>query len=69
MTTAGTAAPPQAKKRKLGRRLPLARAAAASSGVNRGELLFLALATCYCNDLYREAEKLGIDVREVNVEA
>jgi organic hydroperoxide reductase OsmC/OhrA len=39
------------------------------SGVNGGELLFLALATCYCNDLYREAEKLGIDVQEVNVEA
>ena len=22
----------------------------------RGELLFLALATCYCNDIYREAD-------------
>lgn len=31
------------------------------SGVNGGELLFLALATCYCNDLYREAER-GITV-------
>jgi organic hydroperoxide reductase OsmC/OhrA len=39
------------------------------SGVNGGELLFLALATCYCNDLYREAANLGIDVREVDVEA
>ena len=29
------------------------------SGVNGGEFLFLALATCYCNDLYREAAKLG----------
>ena len=29
------------------------------SSVNGGELLFLALATCYCNDLYREA-KSGI---------
>jgi organic hydroperoxide reductase OsmC/OhrA len=27
------------------------------SGVNGGELLFLALATCYCNDLYREAKE------------
>jgi len=26
------------------------------SRVNGGELLFLALATCYCNDLYREAK-------------
>ena len=25
------------------------------SSVNGGELLFLALATCYCNDIYREA--------------
>jgi organic hydroperoxide reductase OsmC/OhrA len=24
---------------------------------NGGELLFLALATCYCNDIYREADK------------
>jgi len=31
----------------------------------------LALATCYCNDIYREAEKKGIPVQsvEVNVEA
>jgi len=27
------------------------------SSVNGGELLFLALATCYCNDIYREAAK------------
>ena len=38
------------------------------SGVNGGELLFLALATCYCNDVYREAAGLGIDVRGVEVE-
>ena len=29
------------------------------SSTNGGELLFLALATCYCNDIYREAAKLG----------
>ena len=29
----------------------------------------LALATCYCNDLYREAEKLGVPVESVEVEA
>jgi organic hydroperoxide reductase OsmC/OhrA len=40
---------------------------ARGSGVNGGELLCLALATCYCNDVYREAGKFGIDV--VRVEA
>jgi hypothetical protein len=29
----------------------------------------LALATCYCNDLYREAERLGIVVDSVEVSA
>lgn len=37
------------------------------SSINGGELLFLALATCYCNDLYREAAKLGIRVEQVEV--
>jgi hypothetical protein len=30
------------------------------SSANGGELLCLALATCYCNDVYREAKKRGI---------
>ena len=38
------------------------------SGVNGGELLFLALATCYCNDIYREAAKRGIVVEQVEVD-
>ena len=40
------------------------------SSINGGELLFLSLATCYCNDVYREAENLGIVVHtlEVNVD-
>jgi uncharacterized OsmC-like protein len=38
------------------------------SGANGGELLFLALATCYCNDLYREAAKRNIQVNHVEVE-
>lgn len=38
------------------------------SSVNGGELLFLALATCYCNDIYREAAKRGIRVEAVEVE-
>ncbi|MFO1303620.1 MAG: hypothetical protein U1F54_07795 [Burkholderiales bacterium] len=31
------------------------RAGAPGSSANGGELLCLALATCYCNDVYREA--------------
>ncbi len=38
------------------------------SSANGGELLFLALATCYCNDLYREAAKRKIDVTSVEVD-
>jgi organic hydroperoxide reductase OsmC/OhrA len=38
------------------------------SGANGGELLFLALATCYCNDIYREAAVRGIVVERVEVE-
>ena len=37
------------------------------SDVNGGELLFLALATCYCNDLFREATKQGINIDRVEV--
>lgn len=37
------------------------------SKANGGELLLLALATCYCNDIYREAEKRNIKVRSVEV--
>jgi organic hydroperoxide reductase OsmC/OhrA len=39
------------------------------SAVNGGELLMLALATCYCNDLYREAARLNIPIDGVEVEA
>ena len=37
------------------------------SSASGGELLFLALATCYCNDIYREAEKRNIRVQGVEV--
>jgi organic hydroperoxide reductase OsmC/OhrA len=47
--------------------LPL-KAEGPGSDVNGGELLFLALATCYCNDIYREAKKRGIEVAAVRVE-
>lgn len=38
------------------------------SSANGGELLFLAMATCYCNDIYREAQQRNIRVRSVQVE-
>jgi organic hydroperoxide reductase OsmC/OhrA len=38
------------------------------SSANGGELLFLALATCFCNDIYREAGKRGLKVEGVEVE-
>jgi len=44
------------------------RATGFGSSVNGGELLFLALATCYCNDIYREAAKRGIHVESVEVQ-
>jgi uncharacterized OsmC-like protein len=37
------------------------------SSANGGELLFLALASCYCNDIYREAAKRTIEVERVEV--
>lgn len=46
-----------------------AKAGGRGSAVNGGEFLMLALATCYCNDLYREAERLGIPLDGVEVEA
>lgn len=36
--------------------------------INGGELLFLALATCFCNDIYREAEKRKMKIESVYVE-
>jgi organic hydroperoxide reductase OsmC/OhrA len=46
-----------------------AKPAGRGSAVNGGEFLMLALATCYCNDLYREAERLGLPIDDVEVEA
>ena len=45
------------------------KAGGSGSAVNGGEFLMLALATCYCNDLYREAERLHIPLERVEVEA
>jgi organic hydroperoxide reductase OsmC/OhrA len=46
-----------------------AKATGRGSGVNGGEFLMLALATCFCNDIYREAARLSIPVDSVEVEA
>ena len=48
--------------------LPIAPKQTGGSSVSGGELLFLALATCYCNDIYREATKRDIKVESVEVE-
>lgn len=54
----------------VSKRLTLpARGSEGGSAVNGGELLMLALATCYCNDLYREATRLGMVLRAVEVQA
>jgi uncharacterized OsmC-like protein len=45
------------------------KSAGSGSAVNGGEFLMLALATCYCNDLYREAARLGLTLQQVEVEA
>lgn len=37
------------------------------AAVNGGELLMLSIATCFCNDIYREAGKRNIHVTAVQV--
>jgi uncharacterized OsmC-like protein len=44
-----------------------ARSTGHGSLVNGGELLFLSLATCFCNDIYREAGRRNIDIKSVEV--
>src|SRR4030095_9607284 len=39
------------------------------SSINGGEFLMLALATCYCNDVFREAARLGVPIATAEVEA
>ena len=45
------------------------KASGLGSSLNGGELLMLAVATCYCNDLYREAAGLDISLDGVEVTA
>ena len=37
------------------------------SSVNGAELLFLSLATCFCNDIYREGVRRNINIESVEV--
>lgn len=37
------------------------------SSVSGGEMLLVAIATCYCNDIYREAAKRNITIHAVQV--
>jgi organic hydroperoxide reductase OsmC/OhrA len=37
-------------------------------GFNGGQLLYLSIAACVSNDLYREAATMGVDLRRVAVE-
>lgn len=36
------------------------------SSINGGELLFLSLATCFCNDIYREADRRKINIKHID---
>jgi uncharacterized OsmC-like protein len=44
-----------------------AKSAGQGSSVNGGELLLLSLATCFCNDIYREAARRKINIKSVEV--
>lgn len=44
-----------------------AKAEGYGSSVNGGELLFLSLATCFCNDTYREAARRKMNIHSVEV--
>jgi len=46
-----------------------AKASGKGSAISGGEFFMLALAICYCNDLYREAERLHLNIETAEVEA
>jgi uncharacterized OsmC-like protein len=57
--------------RSNGRTVTIDRAAMAGGmgiGFNGGELLLLAVGACNCNDLFREAQRLNIDVKSAHIE-
>jgi organic hydroperoxide reductase OsmC/OhrA len=48
--------------------IALSRPAAWAWAYSGGELLFLVLGACYCNDIFREAAKRGMVVKSVAVD-
>ena len=44
------------------------KASGLGSSINGAELLMLSLATCFCNDIYREAGKRKMNITSVDVE-
>ena len=44
-----------------------AKAEGRGSAVNGGELLCAAIATCFCNDLFREATQFDVEIIDVSV--
>ena len=54
-----------------GRAVSIDRASSAGGigiGFNGGELLLLAVGACYCNDLFREAERMNVMISNVQIE-
>jgi organic hydroperoxide reductase OsmC/OhrA len=65
-----TAHEAQVRTGAVAQTLPVAaKAAGRGSSINGGEFLMLALATCYCNDLFREGARLGVPLTAAEVEA
>jgi organic hydroperoxide reductase OsmC/OhrA len=54
-----------------GRAITIDRSAAAGGlgiGFNGGELLLLSVGACYCNDLFREADRMNVKITNVHIE-
>jgi uncharacterized OsmC-like protein len=69
VTSAGGTHAASVETNSVVRSVPIpAKAQGAGSSVNGGELLFLALATCFCNDVYREAAKRDLVIDRVEVD-
>lgn len=69
VTSAGGTHWASVETNSVARSVPIpAKAQGAGSSVNGGELLFLALATCFCNDVYREAAKRDLVIDRVEVD-
>lgn len=43
------------------------KASGSGSAVNGGEMLFLAIGTCFCNDIYREAVRRNMRITAIDI--